>query len=289
MGDQTQNHYVTEFRDMVTHVYQPKGDYLSGLTLPPIDVNGSQCVWPVTGRIEAEAHVRGSRVGESNAANTNVTAIMADWQAVDWIYRIDQAKIKYEEKAVAAERIGMAKGRRNDLVIINELNASATAIVDASGTAFSLIHLLSASVVLSDANVHSAPGELVCPMPPLVFEQFLSFRQVNAADWVGPDGLPYKQDAGHGPSARGKVWNGIYCFPIPREYCPIPSANNFDFFLYNRKAIGFHKAYDDVNVSYENQYTAWLHNATWSNAARAIQPAGICRIRCASNGAITIN
>jgi hypothetical protein len=290
MSDQTPQHYVTQFMDKVTHVYQPAGEYFKGLYQPPVDVDGSQCTWPITGRIEAEDYVRGSRVPEANPANTNVTAIMGDRQVAEWIYKSDISKIKYSERDVAAKRIAMAKGRRNDLIVVNELNAAATALVDASGTAFSLIHLLTAQVTLSDNNVIYQPGDVVCGMPGLVFQQFNTFKQVNSADWVGADGLPYKtHEGGGGPGVRGKVWNGIFCFEIPKEYCPIPSANNFDFFLYHKDAIGYHSAHDELMVTYENPYTAFLHNALWSNAAKTLLPAGIVRIRCASNGAITLN
>jgi hypothetical protein len=283
MTQEALNHYVTQFADRVTHVYQPKGFLLNGLYQRPIDVNGSQVVWPVTGRIEAVQHQRGSKAPDSNAANTNVTAVMADYQAADWIYKVDIAKIKYDEMSVAAERVGRAAGRKRDMLLINELNASGAAILDASGAAFTLIHALTAIKTLGDNDIDWDEGDVVCGLPPLWWQQFISYKQVNSSDWVGSDGLPYKT------GQRFKRWNRVFWFEIPKSYCPIPSANNFDAFMWSKSAIGFGDQGDDTKVSYENLYSGWLHNRLFSAVAKTIQPAGIIRLRASSNAAITLN
>jgi hypothetical protein len=283
MSQEATQHYVTWFNDQVTHLYQPKGHLLDGMYQRPIDQNGNVVVWPLTGRIESVQHARGSIAPQSNAANTNVQATLVDFQSVDWIYKIDESKIKYDEKQVAAKRVGMATGRKMDLVLINELNASGAAIVNAAGLPFTLIHALTAKVTLGQNNVPLAEGDIVCPMPSLVFEQFNSYKQVSSRDWVGDDGMPYKS------GRRMKFWNGVMFFAIPDEYAPIPSANDFDFFMYSKEAVGFAKNLDATNITYENLYSAWLHNQLFACAAKTLQPAGIVRIRVASNGAITLN
>jgi hypothetical protein len=283
MSQEAPTHYVTQFHDKVTHIYQPKGNYLKGMYTPPIEVNGSQIIFPFSGRIEATDLNRGSRVPDGNPALTNVTAVMKDYQVADWIYKVDVNKINYDEQAVCAQRIARAAGRKKDLLLINALNASSAATVNAAGAALTLIHLLTATQTLGDNDIEWDDGDVVCGLPPLWWQQFISYKQVNASDWVGMDGLPYKD------GRRFKKWNRVLYFELPKSYFPIPSANNFDAFMWSKSAVGWGGGGESTVVSYENQYTGWLHNHTFSAVPKVLQDAGIIRIRAASNGAITLN
>ena len=300
MSTEAPNHYVTKFIDQITHVFQPRGRLLQGVTRPPVKFEANTVKFPIIGRGEAVALQRGSIGPAMNAARTMITATVADYQANDWVYEADLEKLNYDENSVVAETCGKAIGRKKDLLIINELNTVSATIVDATNAGaiipanapFSLVMALAGITTIENQNVFSDDGEVYCGMPPVAFQQFISYRQVNDADWVGYDGQPYKT------GVRYKLWNGVKWFRLPLEYCPIyatnvggvTGANTIDFFLWHKNAIGFADNYDvRSTVTWENLYSGWYHNTRFAGVAKTLLPPGVIRFRIGANSALTIN
>lgn len=292
MATEAPNWYTTQFQQKAVHVYQPKGYLLKGTTEAPVKVEGNQVKWMIAGRGEASPLQRGSVGPSMNASRGNVTATMADYQANDWVYETDLEKMTVDENGVVAKTCGMAIGRKKDLLVINEMNSAAATTIDATNGAtipttqspFSLVMALAGITQLANQDVFWEDGEVYCGLPPLAFQQFISYRQVNDADWVGYDGLPYKM------GVKFKNWNRVRWFEIPLSYCPVPAANTIDFFLWNKASIGFADNYElRSTITWENIYSAWYHNNRFGAAAKTLLANGLIRFRIGSNSALTIN
>ena len=295
MSAETLNLYVTKYESMVTHVFQPKGFFLNGLHRPPVKVEGNTVKFPIIGRGEAQPLQRGSRVVGMNASRSFVNATVADYQAADWAWETDIEKINWDEMAVIAETCGMAIGRKKDLLIVNELNAGATTIVDASNgygnssanSPFTLPLALAAQVALANNNVFATEGETYCILPPLAWTQMMTYAQFSNAFYVGFDGQPWKE--AHGP-AKFKMWNGVMWSMMPLEYFPVPQAGFVDCFMWHKTALGFANNYEvRTTVTYENLYTGWLHNSRFAAVAKTLLPQGLIRIRIGTGAPITMN
>jgi hypothetical protein len=289
------NAYVTKFVDQVTHVYQPQGYKLRGMTRPPIKVEANTVKFPIIGRGEAEPLKRGSRGPSMNASRGEVTATLQDWQANDWVFETDLEKLNWDENAVVAQTCGMAIGRRKDMLIINELNAAATTIIDMSNNgavtpanaSFTLVAALGGLTALENLDVMTDEYMVFCALPPTAWQQLSSYKQFDDQDWVDYSGQVYKT------GARFKMWNGVMWTRIPLSYCPVfvNGGNTYtDFFMWSSHSIGFADNYDlRTSVTWENLYSGWYHNNRFSAVAKTLLPAGIIRYRFGANSAITIN
>lgn len=292
MATEAPNWYVNQYVDKAIHVYQAKGNMLKGAVSAPVKVDAQNVTWMVAGKGEAVPLQRGGFGPAMNAARTNVTATMADYQANDWVYETDLEKMTVDEQAVVSQTCGMAMGRKADMLIVNELNATNATLIDATNggaiqapaAPFTLVMALAGCVALGEQDAIWDDGEVFCGLPPRAWTQFCSYRQVNDADWVGYDGLPYKT------GMRYKYWNRVKWFEIPQGYAPVFAANVYDYFMWHKSAIGFGTNYDlRSNVTWENLYSGWYHNNRFAAAAKTLLPTGVIRFRSGSNSALTIN
>lgn len=285
MSTEAPNWYVTKYVDRAVEVFQNKGNRLRGMVTEPGRINANTVTWMIAGKGEAVPLVRGGFGSAMNAARSNLSATMTDWQASDWVYETDIEKMTANEQEAVASACGQACGRRSDLIVINELNANSLTIIGDGTTAFTLTMALTGIETLQNADVGlDDDGQLFCGLAPLAWQQFMSYKQVNDADWMGYDGLPYKT------GVRVKEWNGVRWFRIPLGYAPSSATNMYDMFMWHKRALGFGSNYEiRSTVTWENLFTGWYHNNRFSATAKLLLPPGAIRFRCASNSAITIN
>jgi Phage capsid protein len=204
---------------------------------------------------------------------------------------MDITKMTANEMEVVQSTCGMAIGRRSDLISIGALNAGSVTIIsdgatsNSTGTGFTLPMALTGIQQLQAQNVPLEDGDVYCGLPSLAWNQFMSYRQVNDADWVGYDGQPYKS----GP--KFKNWNGVRWWRMPDVYAPTPGPTyQQDFFLWHKKALGFGTNYEvKTVVTWENIFSGWYHNSIFAATAAILLPPGIIRFRINPLTAITIN
>lgn len=282
MSQDAPNWYVQQYTRQAIHKFQARGNMLKGMFMPPVKVEGSTCKFFIAGKGAATPLIRGARGGEMNASRGTVDATMQSWQANDWCYEDDLSKISVEYQGVLTDQAAMALGRRSDLIVINEINSASLTTIGNGSAAFGLVDALTGCQQLQAQDV-PWDGNVYCGLPSKAWNQFLSFKQVNSADWVKDD-LPYAK------VTQAKRWNGVNWFLMPDEYAPVPSANQYDFFMWHRSAVGLGTGYDlKTTVSWENLYSGWYHNNRFSAAAKVLLPEGIIRFRYASNSAISLN
>lgn len=281
--DTAPNWYVTKYQETAILKYQAKGYMLKGTVTDAGSINGNTVKWMIAGVGAAVPLSRGDKGPAMNASRGSVQQDMQQWQANDWVYEDDIEKLTVNEMNVVSETAGMAIGRRSDLIIINELNSASLVQVGNGSTAFGLVDALTGIQKLQSVDVNW-DGDVYCAMPSLFWNQLMSFKQFNDSDWIGETDLPYTKNT------TAKKWNGVNWFLVSDSYFPVPAANQLDFFMWHKKAVGFGTNYAlRTNVTWENLYSGWYHNNRFSACAKVLLPEGAIRFRYASNSAITIN
>ncbi|MFZ1963868.1 MAG: phage capsid protein [Roseiarcus sp.] len=291
MAQEAPNWYVQAYIDRAIEVFQAKGHKLRGMYTQPARIQANVVNWMIAGKGEAVPLVRGGMGSAMNASRTTVSATMADWQAADWVWQVDIAKMTANEMEVVQSTCGMALGRRADLIPIGVMNAASLTVVsdgataNANGTGFTLPMALAGLQTLESQDVEIDDGDVFCGLPSLAWNQFMSYRQVNDADWVGYDGQPYKA------GMKFKNWNGCKWFLMSDRYAQSPGPSyQQDFFVWHKKALGFAMNYDIKSVvTWENIFSGWYHNNIFAATAAVLLPAGIIRFRINPLSAITVN
>ena len=283
MSIEAPNWYVTQYQDRAIYVYQAKGNLLRGMTMEPGRIHANTVRFMIAGRGEAVPLVRGSFGPAMNAPRNFIDGVMQSWQANDWVFEDDLEKITVNEMEVVSKTAGQAIGRRSDLIVINEMNAQSLTTIGDGTAPFDLPSALTGCQTLQK-QMSQWDGGVYCGLPSLAWNQFLSYKQVSDADWTGYSDLPYTK------VTSSKFWNGVTWFLWPDEYSPVPAANQQDFFMWHRDAIGYGINYDlRTTVTWENLYSGWYHNNRFSATAKTLLPGGMLRFRYKSNSPITVN
>lgn len=290
MAQEAPNWYVQAYIDRAVQVFQANGHKLKGMYTEPARIQANVVNWMIAGKGEAVPLQRGGFGAAMNAARSTVSATMADWQASDWVWQTDITKMTANEMEVVQSTCGKALGRRSDLIAIGALNAAAATIISdgatttGNGTGFTLPMALAGIQTLQAHDVDTEDGQVYCGLPSLAWNQFMSYRQVNDADWVGYDNMPYKT------GVKFKDWNGVKWFRMPDSYAPLLTAYQQDFFMWHKSALGFATNYEVKSVvTWENIFSGWYHNNIFAATAQALLVPGIIRFRINPATAITVN
>lgn len=291
MAQEAPNWYVQAYIDRAVEVFQAKGHRLKGMYTEPARIEANVVNWMIAGKGEAVPLQRGGFGAAMNAARSTVNATMRDWQAADWVWQVDIAKMTANEMEVVQSTCGKALGRRSDLIALSALNAGNLTIISDGATAanngsgFTLPMALSGIQQLQAQDVDTEDGQIFCGLPSLAWNQFLSYRQVNDADWVGYDGQPYKN------GSKFKDWNGVKWFRMSDKYAGAPGAVwQQDFWMWHKSALGFATNYEVKSVvTWENIFSGWYHNNIFAACAALLLPAGAIRFRINPATPITVN
>lgn len=122
---------IAAFASEVKHAYQgvPK---LRNTVRVRTGVTGSTYRFPKLGAGIATQRVPQTDIVPMNLAHTNATATLEDWNAAEYTDVFDEAKTNISERAELSASIAKAIGRREDQLIIDALDATATTLTVAS-------------------------------------------------------------------------------------------------------------------------------------------------------------
>lgn len=291
MSLEAPNWYINAYVDGVVEAYQAKGFMLKGMSTDPARITGNTVNWMTGGAGDAVPLQRGSIGASINSQHGTIQATMQDWQAATWVYDVDITKMTANEMDYSRKMCWKAIGRRSDLILLGAIqaNASITTISDGAvstitGTGFTLPMALGGIQIMQSRDIDFDDGNMFCGLPSLAWNQFMSYRQVNDADWVGYDGQPYKT------GVQFKNWNGVRWFRLSDKYAVNTSPYQQDFWMWHKSAVGFATNYDvKTMVTWENLYSGWYHNNRFGASAAALLPLGMIRFRINPATAITVN
>lgn len=296
MAKDMPNWFIEQFNNEAIPIYQNEGNRLRPTVKAAGNVTADKATWFLEGTGEAtEMDGSDSDAKPMNAGKWKVSGSLKTWQAFEYIKEFDADRAGPEERR-SVMRIGaMALGRATDKAIMTELDGQASKTdplmyQDFSGTATNPAQFLTMLTLLEDQDV-PMDGEVYCPLPPLLWNQLLTYKEFSNSQYVG-DQIPFVK------RTATRFWNNVNFFLYPKKLFPVPAANKIDVFMWHKSAIGWGNNTDLVtDWAWENKKTSWSMNARAKGLAKALmkpggdgsQATGIIRGRFASNGTITLN
>lgn len=286
MSNQAPNWFVEQYNNKVRHKFQSKGNLLRGTVMPEGTIEGTKVYFPVAGKGAARKKVRGQEAIPMNASRGRVEAILETYEAFDEVYTFDLSRMGINEREVIAETGANALGRATDMEIFAKLNAAAATsgdnFIDASSANFTLVDAMAICQRLQKAEV-PWDGNVFIPVPSLIWNQLLAYKQFVESGYVGPD-FPLAK------ATTAKSWNGAHWFLVPDSYFISNAANTYDLFAYHRNAVGYGNNFSLKSIwDWDNRKGCHTVRMETEGACAVPLPEGVVRIRAKSNGTIVLN
>jgi hypothetical protein len=273
---------IASFDADVKHAYQDMGK-LRDTTRVKTGVVGSTHRFPKLAAGLATRRVKQTDVVPMNLAHTNATATLEDWNAAEYTDVFDDAKTNISEREELAGSIAKAISRREDQLIIDALEATATTLTVASSigganTNLNVDKLRRASRLLGDGGV----GE----------DEDITY----VGSYVGREGLLGETEATSADfnTVRALVNGDISSFlGMSFKWIATRAEGGLDLtggdrttFAYAKSAIGHAIGMDQrMEVNYIPTKTSWLANMLFSAGSIEIDAGGVVEITCDEDGA----
>lgn len=285
MGLPASEVFVTSFDTMYKMAHQEKGELRKTVRVKS-NVVGSSHEFFISGKGVMTELVRGNPVVAVNADRSKRTATITDYQYAEFSYVADINKLSVDDKTDLVENAGLATGRREDQIIINAINARvadggfpATNAIDiASGTNKTPMTIAKLRAIRTLFNKVGVPkNERWALMHPQQTSDLLGTTEVTSSDYNTVKTL-----------VNGEVdsFMGFKFVEIGDRdeggltNYTISSAENYVALFYSAKSVGLAIGQDKmVKISYENLYTAYLINCTYSAGACVIDDTGVVAIQ----------
>lgn len=209
-----------------------------------------------------------------NITHGNATATLEDWNAAEYTGIFNQQKVPYKEQDKLASIIANAIGRREDQLILDALDASATTLTVASsiggaGTGLNTAKCRRARRLLNEQGVPKGRGDRSFVVSSEGMEQLLGDSDANTVDKNVIKAL-FDGDISH--------WVGFDFIELEeRDEGGLPkSGNDRTNFAYHKMSTGLAVGINmRTEVNYIPVKTSHLANGIFSAGSVAIDALGI--------------
>lgn len=267
---------VAQFDSAVKHAYQGMG-VLRSCVRVRTGVVGSTHRFPKIGKGTASVRVPQTDVVPMNVAHTKATATIADWIAAEYTDLFDQQKVNYSEQALLAHVIAGGITRREDQMIIDQLDAASTTLTVADtiggNDGMNVTKLRKASRLLNAQGVPATERYFV--HSPIALEQLLGTTPAVSADFASVKAL-----------VQGEIdtYLGFKFKHIEDRSeggLPLVTANRACFAFHGGAmgSMGLAVGVDfRTEVNYVPEKTSWLASGLFAAGAIAIDALGIVEV-----------
>lgn len=264
------------FDARVKQAYQGSGLLRSTVELAD-NIVGATHRFHKIGRGMATKRIDQTDVIPMNIMHGNATAVLEDWNAAEYTGIFNQQKVPYKEQDKLAHIISSAIGRREDQLILDALDASATTnVVDTdvgdTGSGMNTAKLRRAAALLNAKGVPRARGERFLVLSATGMEELLGTTEVTSSDYNTVKAL-YDGEISH--------WLGFEIIMMEdRAEGGLPKTGNVRTnYAYHRAAVGLAVGINfRTEVNYIPHKTSYLANGIFSAGAVAIDNEGIVEI-----------
>jgi len=215
--------FVAEYEADVHHVFQRNGAKLLGTVRYRPDVVGSTDTFQKIGQGTAVTKSRHAQITPMNVDHTTATVTLSDFYAGDWVDKLDESKIKHDERQALAKAGAMALGRKVDDQIFesmdgttNDVTWTLTSYATIRNSALDVIETLYENNVPDDGDIYVAVTPHMWSAL-MLLEQFASSRYVTdlpyqtgrtVKDWQGAKWFMHNGVPGRGTSAvKAYAWH----------------------------------------------------------------------------------
>jgi hypothetical protein len=250
--------FITSFEAKVHEVFQRKGAYLKDAVRLKTDVVGATAVFQKVGKGTATTKSRHGTIVPMNQEHTAPSVTLQDFYAGDWVDKLDEAKININDRDVIASGGAQALGRKVDDQITTVLDTTTQAAVtltlsNKGNVLASLLELVEAVW----ANDVPNDGENFAVMTPRLWSQAMTLDQFNRAEYVGADGMVFKQ----GPKIGVAAWKNWMNIKWKMQTgLPGAATASGKSWVWNMMAIGYAIAKSAGNVAGRESVSA---DITW--------------------------
>ena len=237
--------FITSYGERVHHIFQRMGAQLLNAVFHIPNVVGSTQVFPKIGTGTATTKARHGTITPMNQAHTAPSATLADFYAGDWVDKLDEAKTNISIKEQYAKGGAMALGRKIDDQITTILDTTTETVITLTVTSKAAIHasLLEFVEAVFDNDVPN-DGEIYGALTPRAWSQAMTVDAFSRSDFIGFDGLPYKQGA---PVGRWKDWMGVKW--TMHTGLPGKGTATAKCFAWHKTAVGYASARSAGNIA----------------------------------------
>jgi len=250
--------FIKSYEAKVHEVFQRMGSYLKDAVRVKDNVIGSTAVFQKIGKGTATTKARHGTITPMNQTHTAPNVTLADFYAGDWVDKLDEAKININERDVIASGGAMALGRKVDDQIVTALATTTQSVVTLTVTSKATV--LATAVEFSEAvwaNDVPNDGQVYAVVTPRYWSQLMITEQFSRAEWVGADGMAFKQGPAIG-RGKWKDWMGIK-WKMQTGLLGAATATA-RIFAWHKMAIGYAVAQSAGNVAGNESVAA---DITW--------------------------
>jgi hypothetical protein len=274
---------IASFDADVKHAYQDKVSKLRDTVRVKTGVVGSTHRFPKLGSGIATQRVPQTDVVPMNLAHTNATVTLEDWNAAEYTDVFNDAKVNFSERQELAASIAGAIARREDQLIIDALEATATSLTVASSigganTDLNVAKLRRASRLLGDNQV-GEDEEITYVGSYIGREALLGETETTSSDFNTIKALV------NGDISSFMGMNFKWMASRAEGGLDLTGGDRSTF-AYAKSAIGHAIGMDQrMEVNYIPTKTSWLANMLFSAGSIEIDAGGVVDITCDEDGA----
>jgi hypothetical protein len=265
--------FVTQYEAEVHLAYQQGASKLRNTVRVREGVVGKSDKFTKLGKGTANQKTRNGNVTPMDIDHSQVTATLDDWYAPDYVDKLDEYKIKHDERQALTQSGAYAIGRKVDELIIAAAIAGLPAgQVVGTNTLLTLDLVLSAFAKL---NVGDVPdnGERYAIVSPYQWNQLLLIDQFAKSEFFGgSDAAPPWLRGTEAKKWLGMVWMQHNGLPLSSDETPVRSC-----LLYHKTALGLAENARGIEseINYIPEKVAWLCNNMIGAGAVRIDNAGV--------------
>lgn len=273
---------IASFDQDVKHAYQDMGK-LRDTVRVKTGVVGSTHRFPKLGAGLATKRVPQTDVIPMNLQHTNQTATLEDWNAAEYTDVFNDAKTNISEREELAGSIAKAISRREDQLIIDALEATATTLtvaasIGGANTDLNVDKLRRAKRLLGNNGV-GEDEELTYAGSYTQQEGLLGETEATSADFNTVRALV------NGEISQFMGFSFKWLADRAEGGLDLTGGDRTTF-AYAKSAVGHAVGMDQrMEVNYIPQKTAWLANMLFSAGSIEIDAGGVVEITCDEDGA----
>jgi hypothetical protein len=274
---------IASFDADVKHAYQDKKAKLRDKVRVKTGVVGSTHRFPKLGSGIATQRVPQTDVIPMNLAHTNATVTLEDWNAAEYTDVFNDAKVNFSERQELAMSIAAAIARREDQLIIDALEATATSLTVASSigganTDLNVAKLRRASRLLGDNQV-GEDEEITYVGSYVGREALLGETETTSSDFNTIKALV------NGDISSFMGMNFVWMASRAEGGLDLTGGDRSTF-AFAKTSIGHAIGMDQrMEVNYIPTKTSWLANMLFSAGSIEIDAGGVVDITCDEDGA----
>lgn len=264
--------FVRQYEAEVHVAYQQGGSRLRNSIRVQPGVVGKSTVFTRIGKGQATQKSRNGNVVPMNVDHSQVECIFSDWYAPDYVDKLDEYKIRHDERHVLTQAGAYAVGRKVDELIINAATDAVTPgnTVGTGAAAITLDNCLEAFALFNESEVPD-DGQRYAVVGPRQWNALLKIDQFAKSEYTGND-YPWLK------GREAKRWlNIVWMMHTGLVKTPETTPTGTKCLLYHKTALGLGENGTGITaeINYVPEKVAHLCNNMISCGAVAIDPSGL--------------